>query len=282
MSVSAPSRSKAPSSCSSCTPSRMLRASGGSRNGKPLDVAEPQCRHLQDHRGEVGAQDLRVGVARARREVVLGVQPDADAGRHATGATGPLRGRRLRDRFDRQPLHLRPPAVARDARGAGVDDVADARHGQRCLGDVGGQHDAPPGVRREHPLLLGGRQPRVQRQHLGVARVRAPRSASAVSRISRSPDRKTRTSPGGSAASSRTASTIASVWSRSLGAHDFVVGVVGVVARLSARSYDFQWAVTDLDRIGAAGHLDDRAPHWIHVRHRRSGRRIAPARWSPT
>ena len=120
-SVIAPSRSKAPSSCSSATPSRMLRASGGSRNGKPFDVAEAQGGHLQDHRGEVGAQDLRVGVARARREVVLGVEPDAYAGRHSTGTARPLRRRGLRDRFDRQPLHLRPPAVARDACGAGVD-----------------------------------------------------------------------------------------------------------------------------------------------------------------
>ncbi|SKT89900.1 Uncharacterised protein [Mycobacteroides abscessus subsp. abscessus] len=40
-------------------------------------------------------------------------------------------------------------------------------------------------------------------------------SASDVSRISRSPDRNTRMSPGGSFCSSRTASAMASVWSRS-------------------------------------------------------------------
>ena len=95
---------------------------------KALDVAELQRRHLQDHRGQVGPQDLRIGVARAATsKSVLGVEPDAHAGRGAPGAAGPLRGRGLRDRLDRQPLHLGAAAVARDARGAGVDDVADAR-----------------------------------------------------------------------------------------------------------------------------------------------------------
>ena len=41
------------------------------------------------------------------------------------------------------------------------------------------------------------------------------------------------------------------------GADDLVVGVVRVVAVVGRRN-DFQRAVTDLDRIGAAGHLDDR------------------------
>ena len=167
-----------------------------------LDVAELQRRHLQDHRGEVGPQDLGVGEARPRLEVLLGVQPDAHAGRDAPRAARPLRGRGLRDRLDRQPLHLGPAAVARDARGAGVDDVADAGHGQRRLGDVGGQHDSAAGVRLEDLLLLGRRQPGVERQHLGVLST-APRSASAVSRISRSPDRNTSTSPGGSAPARR-------------------------------------------------------------------------------
>ena len=90
---------------------------------------------------------------------------------YPAAAPGPLRRGRLRDRLDRQPLHLRPPAVARDPRGARIDHVADAGHGQRRLGDVRGQHDAPAGVRFEHPLLLGGRQPGVQRQDLGVAEI---------------------------------------------------------------------------------------------------------------
>ena len=133
-----------------------------------LHVTEAKRRHLQDHRGEVGPQDFGIGVAGSCREVVLGVEPNAYAGRDAAGAAGPLGGRRLRDRFNGQPLHLRPAAVAGDSGGAGVDDVPDSRHGQRRLGDVGGQYDAAAGVRGEHSLLFCCRQPCVERQHLGV------------------------------------------------------------------------------------------------------------------
>ena len=100
-----------------------------------------------------------------------------------------------------------------------VDHVADARHRQRRLGDVGGQHHPPDqaaGVRHEHLVLFGRGQPRVQRQYFDVSAPcrYAPRIASAVSRISRSPERNTSTSPGGSLESSCSASMIASVSSR--------------------------------------------------------------------
>jgi hypothetical protein len=58
------------------------------------------------------------------------------------------------------------------------------------------------GAAGEDAVLLGGRQPRVERQDLGVRGSR-PRSASAVSRISRSPERNTRMSPGPSRAARR-------------------------------------------------------------------------------
>ena len=101
--------------------------------------------------------------------VLLGVQADADAGRDPAAPPGPLVGRRLRDRLDRQSLHLQPAAVAGDAGRPGVDDVAHAGHGDRRLGDVRAEHDAPAAVRLEDAVLLGRRQPGVQRQHLGVA-----------------------------------------------------------------------------------------------------------------
>ena len=113
-------------------------------------------------------------------EVVLGVQADADAGRDAPAAAGALVGRRLRDRLDRQSLHLQPAAVAGDARRAGVDDVAHAGHGDRRLGDVRRQHDAPAAVRLEDAVLLGRRQPGVQRQHLGVAQLAAAQGVGGV------------------------------------------------------------------------------------------------------
>jgi hypothetical protein len=132
------------------------------------DVAQAQVGHLQDDRGEVGAQDLRVGELRAGEEVLLGVEPDAHALRHPAAAALALVGRGLGHRLDRQPLHLRPVAVARDAGSAGVDDVLDARHRQRGLRDIGGEHDPPASVGLEHPVLLGRGQPGVQRQDLGV------------------------------------------------------------------------------------------------------------------
>ena len=185
------------------------------------DVAEADVRHLEDDRRQVRAQDLRLGELGPISELVLLVQADADAGSDAAASTCPLIGRRLRDRFDRQTLDLEPLAVAGDPGHAGVDHVAHARHGQRRLGDVGGEDDAALRlVHRplEDPVLLGRRQPGVERQHLQLSAIGPRRRrASAVSWISRSPDRKTSTSPGppsdGSSESSPTASTMACTWS---------------------------------------------------------------------
>jgi hypothetical protein len=127
----------------------------------------------------VGTQDLRIGELRAGPEILLRVQPDADAVGGAPAAPGALDRRGLRDGFDRQPLHLEPAAVPGDPSGAGIDHVPDPGHRQGCLSDIRGQHDpacrAPvPGVSRpragrlEDAVLLGRRQPRVQRQDLRV------------------------------------------------------------------------------------------------------------------
>ena len=138
----------------------------GLHERKPCDVAETERRHLQDDGSQVGPQDLGVGVLRPAVEVVLGVQPDADPGSDPATATLALVGARLRDGFDREALHLRAGAEARDARQPRVDDVVDARDGERRLGDVGGQHDPPLPMDSEHPVLLGRGQPRVERQYL--------------------------------------------------------------------------------------------------------------------
>ena len=119
-----------------------------------LDLAEVERCRLQDDRGEAGAQDLRVGELRSRAEVVLAVQPDTDAvGRPPAPALALIR-RGLGDRLDGQPLHLGSVAVPGDPRGARVDHVPDARHGQRGLRDVGGQHHAWPLMRLEDAVLL--------------------------------------------------------------------------------------------------------------------------------
>ena len=162
---------------------RCRRGSRGRRRieeRERLDVAQAEGRHLQDHRGQVGALDLGRGeLGPARRS-----RPRCRAGcrrpAHPAAAARPLIGRRLRDRLDRQPLHLGPAAVARDPGRARVDHVADAGHGQRRLGHVGGHTIRRAACGRKTRCCSAGRQPGVEREDLGrragVAEiVRAPR-----------------------------------------------------------------------------------------------------------
>ena len=132
------------------------------------DVAEPERGHLQDDRGQVGAQDLRIGERRPGLEVLLRVEPDRHARLDPAAAARPLLGRGLADRLDREPLHLGLERVARDPRQPGVHDVPDAGHGERGLGDVRGEHDAADRRRvgGEHAVLLGSREPGVERHDL--------------------------------------------------------------------------------------------------------------------
>ena len=78
-------------------------------------------------------------------------------------------------------------AVARDARGAGVDDVPDAGHGQARLGDVGREDDAPSHARDRRPLedavLLGGAETAVQRQDLGGRGILRVHAADGIHRV---------------------------------------------------------------------------------------------------
>ena len=87
---------------------------------------------------------------------------------------------------------------------------------------------------------------------------RRPVSASAVSRISRSPDRNTSTSPGPSRSSSSTASPIASTGSRS--GRPRRRPRPRRRRRRRRRRVQRQRAVANLDRVRAARHLDDRRP----------------------
>ena len=110
------SRSRSSSAASSC--SRRIAVAdlapvGRVEEREVLDVAEPRRRHLEDHAGEVRAQDLRVGEARALLEVLLVVEPDADA-RRRRGRSGPCAGR---------------PTPARPARSAAAGPSA-----ARCSG----------------------------------------------------------------------------------------------------------------------------------------------------
>src|SRR5688500_5435799 len=122
---------------------------------KRLHFAQAEALRAQDDRGERRAQQLRVGERRTFGEFLLRVKPDADAVGDAPATPGALLRRRLRDRLDAQHLDLVAIAVALDACIAGVDHIADARHGERGLGDVGREHHAPLLARLEHAVLVG-------------------------------------------------------------------------------------------------------------------------------
>ena len=124
---------------------------------------------MQDHPGQRGAADFRIGELRPREEVGFRIQADAGAGRDAAATARALVGAGLRDGLDVQAVEFLPRAVALDPRHARIDHVMDARHRQRGFGDVGREHDAPLRAGMEHAVLVARGQPRVQRQHLGMA-----------------------------------------------------------------------------------------------------------------
>ncbi len=140
------------------------RRVGGLDEREGVDRAQFERLHRQDDAGEVGAEDLGLREAGPRLELLLGVESDAHARRDAAAATRTLHGRGLRDRGDRQLLHAGAGVVAALAGQAGVDDVSDARHGQRCLGDIGGQDDAATAGGTEDAVLLGVGESRVEGQ----------------------------------------------------------------------------------------------------------------------
>ena len=126
--------------------------------------------HVQHHRTQRGAQDLRLGEPRPRLVVLAAVQADGDAVGHAAASAGPLVGAGLADRLDRQTLHLGGFRIPGDAGRARIHHIPDARHRQRGLGHVRGDNDALMRVCLEHPMLFLGGQPREQRHDLDGVR----------------------------------------------------------------------------------------------------------------
>ncbi|KAG0954764.1 hypothetical protein G6F31_013059 [Rhizopus arrhizus] len=155
-----------------CLPTVVMRRSASiapSSEREVLDAAQAQLQHAQDHPGQAGAADFRIGELRPRLEISFGVQAIADALGDTTATALALVGACLRDRLDMQAIQLVARAVAVDAGETGVDHVADARHRQRGFGHIGGQLEAPVRARVEHPVLVLVGQPRVQRQHFGIS-----------------------------------------------------------------------------------------------------------------
>ena len=163
------------------------------------------------------AEDLGIGVGGRSVEVLLVVEAEADAAPHAARAPLALIGARREIGSIRSCVTPERGVVAVDAREAGVDDVDDARDGERRLGDVRGEHDAAlrGGAGRRAPARPGERRA-VERQDHRVRQPVRERARPSASRISRSPGRKTRmSSRGSSAVISSTASATASASSSS-------------------------------------------------------------------
>ena len=104
--------------------------------------------------GEVDLGDLGGPMGRAGAVLHPAPQPVGGAGLGAPGPAGALIGRVAADRHGRQPGHPGPGIEAGRAGQPAVDDDPHAVDGQRRLGDVGRQHDAPPTRRRRRQRLV--------------------------------------------------------------------------------------------------------------------------------
>ncbi|MPM80481.1 hypothetical protein SDC9_127528 [bioreactor metagenome] len=70
--------------------------------GEILNRTQTQRFHPQDHAGQRGTQNFRIGMRRPSIEIVFVVQPDADAVHHPTAPSGTLHGRRPGNFLDLQ------------------------------------------------------------------------------------------------------------------------------------------------------------------------------------
>ncbi len=134
--------------------------------------------HLQHHRCEVAASYLGFEKRRTGQEIRLVIEAITDTRRNAPAAPLALLGIGLRDRLERQALQAAAHAIAGHPRAARIDHITDVRHGDRGLGNIGRQNDAPTRSGAEHPRLLAGRQARVERQYfeVRVAAAQKPRA----------------------------------------------------------------------------------------------------------
>ena len=207
---------------------------------KAADVAQLQRVHLQDDGSEIGAKDFRIGKLGAIDEILLGIQANGDTRPDTSATAGALVGAGPGDFFNRQPLQLAAMRIAADAGVACIDHGADARHGQRRLRHIGGQHDAARAGRPEHLFLLRLRQPRIQGQNLALGRMMLAQRLRRLANLA-----------------------LAAEEDEDIARHlapEFVhriedgglFGFVGLVALL-----DLHRPIAHIHRIGAPGHVDD-------------------------
>ena len=150
------------------------RRRGNVEQGEAPAAGRAPAGQLQREGGEVGGGDLRLVVR--GQPVVLGGGPAAvDRARSLpSGPAGALGDRRPRRPHGDQRTQPAGQVGPRDPGQPGVDDDADARHGQAALRERGGQHDPTAGPGLERGVLRRGRQPAVQRQHVGIDPAQLP------------------------------------------------------------------------------------------------------------
>jgi hypothetical protein len=152
---------------------RVAVGDGGGRGRldkrKRFNVAQVKRLHAQNDFGEVGALDLRLRERRARIEILLRVEPDANAFLHAARAAFALVGAALRNRLNRQAFDARARIVTADAGQPGVNHITDARNGQGRFGNVGRDDDLAARRGREDALLIARAEPAKQRDDFRFA-----------------------------------------------------------------------------------------------------------------
>jgi len=93
---------------------------GRINKGEALNITQPHVDHLQDHRSQIGATDLRVRMLRAVDEISLVIEPEADPGRNPPTPALSLLRASLGDWLDRETLYLGADAVATQPRASPV------------------------------------------------------------------------------------------------------------------------------------------------------------------
>ena len=133
--------------------------------------------HMENHRPQRSAQNLRIRESGSCIVVVFAVQADGNAIGHASTAPGPLVGGCLGNGFDGKPLHFGRLGIPADPGHARVHHIADAGYGQGGFGHIRGDDDALVVVLFEDPVLLLGRKPGEEGNQLygiGALHIRSP------------------------------------------------------------------------------------------------------------
>ncbi|MHC2191482.1 hypothetical protein ACVJF1_004115 [Bradyrhizobium diazoefficiens] len=164
--VMRPSPSSALSSLRRLLASFQAGCGGGSRNDSAAGFSDAPLRQIEHERGQIGAEDFRLGVGRERRRLRLVPEPVADARLGAAGAAAALIHRRARGAHGLEPGQADIRLVARHAGKTGIDDNAHAFDGERGLRDRGRQHHLARALRRgRNGAILHGGIERAEQRH---------------------------------------------------------------------------------------------------------------------